>query len=159
MYKNMNENHQLFQDFPGFDRFDYPEGTYRVTAGMGGEAILVIGSRYTALYDTGMAYCAEGTISNIKTVLHRHQRTRLDYILVSHTHYDHIGALPYVLKEWPDAIVCGAAKAMMVSSSSPSSPSAIDTEMIFFKLLKRAFSSFDLNRPIILSLIRVGRNC
>ena len=113
MYKNMNENHQLFQDFPGFDRFDYPEGTYRVTAGMGGEAILVIGSRYTALYDTGMAYCAEGTISNIKTVLHRHQRTRVDYILVSHTHYDHIGALPYVLKEWPDAIVCGAAKAMM----------------------------------------------
>lgn len=117
MYKNMNENHQLFQDFPGFDRFDYPEGTYRVTAGMGGEAILVIGSRYTALYDTGMAYCAEGTISNIKTVLHRHQRTRVDYILVSHTHYDHIGALPYVLKEWPDAIVCGAAKAMMVFKS------------------------------------------
>ena len=41
----------------------------------------------------------------------------MDYILVSHTHYDHIGALPYVLKEWPDAIVCGAAKAMMVFKS------------------------------------------
>ena len=34
----------------------------------------------------------------------------LDYILLSHTHYDHIGALPYVLQVWPEAQVCGLQK-------------------------------------------------
>ncbi len=36
---------------------------------------------------------------------------------MSHTHYDHIGALPYVLEKWPGAIVCGNEKAMHVFES------------------------------------------
>lgn len=47
---------KLYYSFPGYDRFDFPEGIYRVTAGMGGESLLISGEKYVALYDTGMAY-------------------------------------------------------------------------------------------------------
>ena len=41
----------------GFDRFSFPADVQRVTAGYGGEALLVYGSEKTALIDCGMAYC------------------------------------------------------------------------------------------------------
>ncbi len=98
-----------FSNFQGHDRFDVPEPVYRVTAGMGGESYLIIGKDKAALFDTGMACFAKELISNIHEVLDPMGKTP-DYILLSHTHYDHIGALPYVLKEWPDAQVLGAEK-------------------------------------------------
>ena len=105
-----------FQNFQGHDRFDVPEPVYRVTAGMGGESYLIIGEEKTALHDTGMACFSQGLISNIHEVLDPLGRT-LDYVLISHTHYDHIGALPYVIKEWPNAVVCGAEKCRSVFAS------------------------------------------
>ncbi len=76
----------------------------RVTAGKGGEALLIIGDTKTALYDAGMACFAEGMLENLERAL---DGRRLDYVLISHIHYDHIGALPYVLQRYPD--VCVAA--------------------------------------------------
>jgi len=46
-------------------------------------------------------------IGNIKEILTAENR-KLDMIFLSHTHYDHIGGLPYVLKTWPETIVYGA---------------------------------------------------
>ena len=106
-----------FKNFQGHDRFDVPEPIYRVTAGMGGESYLIVGSKKTALHDTGMACFSEGLISNIHEILDPMGKT-LDYVFMSHTHYDHIGALPYVLNEWPKAKVCGAEKAESVFQSS-----------------------------------------
>ena len=63
------------------------------------------------MIDCGMAYSAGETISNIKEILNGRS---LDYILISHTHYDHIGALPYIKKEFPDAVVCGSAHGQYV---------------------------------------------
>lgn len=96
-----------FRDFPGYDRKDYPNKIRRVTAGAGGEALLILGSDKTALYDCGMAYCGEDLICNIEKILTEEKRT-LDMVFLSHTHYDHIGGLPYVLKQWPGAVVYGA---------------------------------------------------
>ena len=105
-----------FKNFQGHDRFDVPEPVYRVTGGYGGEAFLILGSEKTAIHDCGMAcYCRE-TISNIHEILDPLGRT-LDYIFMSHTHYDHIGALPYIIDEWPEITVCGAEKAAKVFSS------------------------------------------
>lgn len=97
----------FFKNAEGHDRYVYPEGLVRVTGGAGGEAILIIGSEKVAMHDLGMACFSDKLISNIHEVLDPMGRT-LDYILMSHTHYDHIGALPYVIKEFPDVVVCGS---------------------------------------------------
>lgn len=107
----------IYQSFPGQDRFGFPEYLARVTSGYGGETFLIFGSEKTALYDCGMAYSANGTIDNIHRELRSHGREQLDIILLSHTHYDHIGALPYILKKWPEATVYAAEKAKSVFES------------------------------------------
>lgn len=99
---NKNEKHEefsasIYHSFPGQDRFGFPEYLARVTSGFGGETFLIFGSEKTALYDCGMAYAANGTIYNIHRELRSHGKSKLDFILLSHTHYDHIGALPYIL--------------------------------------------------------------
>lgn len=76
-----------------------------VTGGKGGNAFLLLGNEKAALIDCGMAYCAAQLISNIKQYLNN--RT-LDYILISHSHYDHLGAIPFLKQEWPDSQVGGA---------------------------------------------------
>lgn len=76
-----------------------------VTGGKGGNAFLIIGEEKTALVDCGMAYCASNLIDNIKQVLNK---MMLNYIFISHSHYDHIGAIPYLKKEWPNSRVLGA---------------------------------------------------
>jgi glyoxylase-like metal-dependent hydrolase (beta-lactamase superfamily II) len=62
------------------------------------EGNLLIGENHTALFDCGMAFCADATIQNIKNAL---KGRLLDYIIITHTQYDHIGALPFLRKEWP----------------------------------------------------------
>lgn len=79
-----------------------------VTGGYGGEAFLYIGKEKTVLHDCGMACFHEELIKNIELEL---LEKPLDYILLSHTHYDHMGALPYVIKRWPEAKVCASQKA------------------------------------------------
>lgn len=91
----------LFGNFKNHDRFGFPEGIVRVTAGPGGESLLVLGSDKTALIDCGMAYCYEDLIKNMRGAL---KERPLDYICLSHTHYDHMGALPFIKETWPNAV-------------------------------------------------------
>lgn len=92
------------------DRFDFPQNIYRVTAGHGGEAILVAGSEKNALIDCGMAYCGDKLVENIQTAVEKTAAGTLDYVLLTHSHYDHAGALPYIRKVFPDVKVCGNGK-------------------------------------------------
>lgn len=84
-----------------------------VTSGKGSStAFLILGENKTALIDCGMAYCASNLIKNIQQVLQ--DERKLDYILLSHSHYDHIGAVPYLRKVWPDVKVLAAEYAQNV---------------------------------------------
>jgi len=109
----MKTESDLFEEFAGFDRFGFPEGIERMTAGPGGESLLILGSEKTALLDCGMACCAGQLIENIKKGL---GGRALDYVLLSHTHYDHIGALPYIKQAWPGVLTAGAEHAGKVLS-------------------------------------------
>ena len=99
-------------------RFEFPENIVRVTAGEGSsESMLVFAKESTVLMETGMAYAHKELVSNIKRALADRGRKTVDYITLSHSHYDHIGGLPYVLDEWPDAKVIASAKTKKVFQS------------------------------------------
>ncbi|MEA5051683.1 MAG: MBL fold metallo-hydrolase [Oscillospiraceae bacterium] len=68
------------------------------------EGTLVVGDEKTALIDCGMAFCAGETLQKIRA---RIGARPVDYIIAGHSHYDHIGAIPFMKEAWPDAkIVC-----------------------------------------------------
>lgn len=99
-------------------RFEFPENIERVTAGKGNsESLLIFAKDKTVLMEAGMAYCHAGLIDNIRKALSERDRKTLDYITLSHSHYDHVGALPYILKEWPDIKVVAAEKTKKVFAS------------------------------------------
>lgn len=105
----MKDDIEIFNVFgDGFDRFAFPGKQYRVTAGRGGEAILIIGSEKTAIIDCGMAYCGGDVVKNIKGKLAEEGRKTLDFAFLTHSHYDHMGALPYIRRAFPEVIVYGS---------------------------------------------------
>lgn len=81
------------------------ENIKEVSGGKGGSAFLLIGEEKTALMDAGMAYCAPELIRNCQKAIGARQ---LDYIIISHSHYDHIGAIPYIRQVWPATKILGA---------------------------------------------------
>ena len=95
------------------DRRGYPACIRQVTGGYGGDVLLINGPEKTVIYDAGMCCFAEQTIANIEKELNQSGRT-VNYIILSHSHYDHMGALPYFLKRWPQAEVCASEKTKKV---------------------------------------------
>jgi glyoxylase-like metal-dependent hydrolase (beta-lactamase superfamily II) len=74
----------------------------RFLPGTGGDCILITGEEKTALWDTGMFYCADEAIRLTRELLSGRD---LDLIILSHTHYDHIGALSELRSAFPGAKV------------------------------------------------------
>lgn len=77
----------------------------RVTGGPGGEVFLITGSDKTAVLDAGMAFAAETLIKNLEKEL---QGRTLDYVILTHTHYDHVAGLPYLRRRWPELVSLGS---------------------------------------------------
>lgn len=68
----------------------------------GDSAFLLDNGKSTFLCDTGFAFSGNDIARKIKEELR--ERT-LDYIFLTHSHYDHALATPYILKEYPNALV------------------------------------------------------
>lgn len=98
---------------------NFPSPLAEVTGGPGGMSVLIKGKEKNILHDCGMACFHKELIENIESQL---CGEKLDYILLSHSHYDHMGALPYLLKRWPEAVVCAGRKTWEVFQR----PGAID---------------------------------
>ncbi len=81
------------------------------------EGNLLIGDDYTALIDCGMAFCAERTMENVARALGGRP---LDFIIITHAHYDHVGALPYFRRRWPGLrLACSEAAAAILLKDTP----------------------------------------
>ena len=77
----------------------------------GGEAFLLITEERTAIFDTGFAFTAKGMVKKMKAELGDRP---LDYILLSHSHYDHISGAAEMKRVWPDAKIVSAAHAAKI---------------------------------------------
>ena len=65
-------------------------------------AFLLDDGKTAVLYDTGFAFTGPTIAENIKKALGSRP---LDYILLTHSHYDHVLAAPYITKVYPKAKV------------------------------------------------------
>ena len=96
------------------DRWVFPSELVRVTGDRGGEVYLILGPEKTALYDCGMPYGGGNLVRNIEKSLGNRP---LDFVLLSHSHFDHVGGLPQVKERWPKAVVCGHERCRKVFAS------------------------------------------
>jgi glyoxylase-like metal-dependent hydrolase (beta-lactamase superfamily II) len=81
------------------------------------EGRLLIGDTRSALIDCGMEFCARETVHSIKEALGGEPP---DVLIITHTHYDHIGALPSIRKAFPDIkLLTTAAGATVLEKETP----------------------------------------
>jgi len=83
----------------------------RIVPGQGGDCTLLLGSEKTAVIDTGMTWCSDRLVQLLETELDGRD---LDYILLTHSHYDHAGGVPALKKRWPKAEVVASGYAKYV---------------------------------------------
>lgn len=77
---------------------------YDVSGSDHGNAFLVCGSK-NFLFDAGMAWCGAKMVERVKEQL---KGGKLDYVFLTHSHYDHISGIPYIREEWPDVMAVTA---------------------------------------------------
>ena len=73
---------------------------YHVGAIEGDSAYLLVGDNTAILCDSGFAFAGEKLAQNVKKIL---GDRKLDFILLTHSHYDHVLGSPYVKKLYPQA--------------------------------------------------------
>lgn len=72
---------------------------------VGGDCFLIRGKGANILIDSGFAFSAEAAAEKIKNEL---QDERLDYILLTHSHYDHAMGISLFRKIYPEVKVIGS---------------------------------------------------
>ncbi|NTU88345.1 MAG: MBL fold metallo-hydrolase [Actinobacteria bacterium] len=84
---------------------------FEVGGALGGEAYLIVTSGKTALIDSGFSFSAPKMIENIKGILGDRD---LDYVLLTHSHYDHASGSTYCKGAWPKVKIVASAYAAKV---------------------------------------------
>lgn len=79
---------------------------YDVRVQPGDSSFLLDNGETAILYDTGFGFTGFGVAENIKKIL---GERKLDYIFLSHSHYDHALGSAYIIQRYPDTkVVAGA---------------------------------------------------
>ncbi len=87
-----------------------------VRALKGDSAFLIDSGKTAVLYDTGFAFTGYKVAENIKEVL---KDRKLDYIFLTHSHYDHALGSAYILRYYPNAkVVAGEYAAKIFAKDS-----------------------------------------
>lgn len=82
-----------------------------VRAHPGDSAFLLDDGQTAILYDTGFAFTGYAVADNIQKALGSRQ---LDYIFLTHSHYDHALGTPYICARYPDARVVAGEYAVKI---------------------------------------------
>lgn len=83
----------------------------RIVPSKGCDVYLIETKEKVILLDTGMFHCGENTVRLVKKAL---CGRKLDFILLSHTHYDHVGGIPALREAYPGIMVYGSEYAAYV---------------------------------------------
>lgn len=89
---------------------------WQVGGAVGGECYLLADEGAALLLDSGFDFCAEKTVANIRERLNGR---KLNYILASHSHYDHMSGIPTIKRAFPDCLTVGSehARAMVAKEN------------------------------------------
>ena len=68
----------------------------------GDSGFLIDDGETSVLYDSGFAFTGDEMVLKIKSILGDRP---LDYIFLTHSHYDHVLGALYAMRQWPDAKV------------------------------------------------------
>jgi len=79
----------------------------------GDSAFLIDDGTTTVLYDTGFAFTGYSVADNIQKILGERS---LDYIFLTHSHYDHAAGSPYICARYPNAKVYAGEYAVKIFS-------------------------------------------
>ena len=79
--------------------------TVNCRGSVGGDCFLIRGEGVSILVDSGFAFCAETAVEKIRTEL---KGKGLDYILLTHSHYDHAMGIPAIRRAFPQVKVIGS---------------------------------------------------
>ena len=82
-----------------------------VRAHPGDSAFLLDDGTTTVLYDTGFAFTGYKVADNIRAVLGERP---LDYIFLTHSHYDHAAGSPYICAQYPNVQVAAGEYAVKI---------------------------------------------
>lgn len=103
-----------------------------VRVSLGDSGFLIDDGKTAILYDSGFAFTGYAMADKIKAYL---GDRNLDYIFLTHSHYDHVLGSVYALKYWPDAKVVAGEYAVKIFAK--------DTAKSLMRDLDRKFADYN----------------
>ena len=103
-----------------------------VRVSLGDSGFLIDDGKTAILYDSGFAFTGYAMADKIKAYL---GNRKLDYIFLTHSHYDHVLGSVYALKYWPEAKVVAGEYAVKIFAK--------DTAKSLMRDLDRKFAGYN----------------
>jgi 2-aminobenzoylacetyl-CoA thioesterase len=126
---------------------------HNVAGGLGGDTYLIVGRAGTAVIDAGMAYCGDKLVENIVEIL---GDKPLDFIILSHTHYDHVGGTMALRAKWPEVTVLSSEHGKKVLDKESSKILIKDLSISASKMFGQEIEQLDMEGLYVDEAIKDG---